>query len=257
MATDRRAYVKIPDAILREPWDDATLADMIRLQVFLNTRWARDRLSAEEAGRVFLGPQEMMLITHTKNVTRARNRLLALAERSGGVTLDARSATVGRSKGVIIEWPKFPKEQGYYDRDRPKLGVISGQSRPPQTLPQTHKQEEKNKEPAAAAARRSRSRSDGNGKARKTAFPEPFPLDDRAALLVWAKSHGFNEQQVSMAVEAVADWAISNGKLKASWPRTIQGAMRAGWALTQREETHDQMLARISREMEETDRADT
>jgi hypothetical protein len=150
MASDRRPYVKIPDAVLREPWDDATLADLVRLQLWLNTRWARLRLTAEEAGRAFLGPQDMMTVTHTQNPTRARRRLLRLPQRSAGVTISVREqragvtpaspqrnpsvtpaspdATPSGSLGVYIEWPKFPKEQAYQDRRSPKLGANSGRS---------------------------------------------------------------------------------------------------------------------------------
>lgn len=130
MASDRRPYVRIPDAVLREPWDDSTLADMVRLQLWLNTRWARLRLSAEEAGRAFLGPQDMMTVTHTQRPQRARERLLGLPSRTSGVTLRVTEAARGRSRGVNVEWPKFPKEQGYLDRARPNLGGNSGQSRP-------------------------------------------------------------------------------------------------------------------------------
>jgi hypothetical protein len=129
VASDRRPYVKIPDAVLREPWDDSTLADLVRLQIWLHTRWARHKLPAERAGRAFLGPQDMMLVTHTTNVSRARARLLALQQRTGGVTLAVEKASQGRYQGVNIDWPKFPKEQGYQDRDCPNSGAGSGESR--------------------------------------------------------------------------------------------------------------------------------
>jgi hypothetical protein len=129
MASDRRPYTKILDAVLREPWDDATLADMVRLQLWLNTRWARLRLTADEAGRAFLGPQDMMTITKTTNVTRARARLLALRERTGGVTVAVAEASQGRTCGVSVDWPKFPIVQGYQDRLSPKFGAISGPAR--------------------------------------------------------------------------------------------------------------------------------
>lgn len=130
MSSDRRAYVRIPDAILREPWDDATLADMVRIQAFLNTRWARDHLTAEEAGHACLGPQEMMLVTRTSNATRARRRLLDLRQRTSGVSLGVTEATRSGIKCVIFDWPNFPIEQGYRDRDTPQPRDNLGAGKP-------------------------------------------------------------------------------------------------------------------------------
>jgi hypothetical protein len=102
------------------------------------------------------------------------------------------------------------------------------------------------------------SRSPGNGKPRprpkppsRTPFPEPFPAELRANLDRWATDHGFSPPQVKTAIESVADWAISNGKTKADWVRTIQGAMRAGWALPHGSETPTERLERITRELEQ------
>lgn len=167
MASERRGYVKVPDAILREQWDDSTMADMMRLQAFLNTRWARDRLTADEAGTAFLGPQEMMLITRVQDVRRARKRLLELPERSGCTSLSAREerpgdvpatspapsqgrprdiarTSAGRSKhvrGVRITWDKFVQEQGYKDREPPQTRGNAGVTDPvPQKQPQKQPQ---------------------------------------------------------------------------------------------------------------------
>lgn len=147
----RRAYIRVPDRILREQWDDATLADIIRLQAFLNTRWARDGLTAEEAGRCELGPQEMMLVTRTTNVSRARGRLLALQQRTGGVTLAVREASQGRYKTVIVEWPKFSIEQGYYDREEPNLGRDKSPPPPPPPPPPLTATKKGNETPASQA----------------------------------------------------------------------------------------------------------
>lgn len=141
----RRSYFRLPDAVLRQQWDDATLAVVVRLQAFLNTRWARDMLTAEEAGDAILGPQEMMLVTGTTNVTRARKKLLELPDRMrGGIprgddesargSLTVEEASHGRFRCVRVRWPNFVKEQCYHDRDRANSGPDSA---PPQPYPQT------------------------------------------------------------------------------------------------------------------------
>ena len=125
---ERRAYVIIPTQVLRESWDDSTLADVVRLQAWLTDRWARDKLTSKQAGEAFLDAQAMMAVTKTTNVTRARGRLLALRDRTGGVTLSVEVASQGRFKGVIVKWPKFPKEQKMLDRDPPNPGTDLGLS---------------------------------------------------------------------------------------------------------------------------------
>jgi hypothetical protein len=93
------------------------------------------------------------------------------------------------------------------------------------------------KDSAAPAAPRSISSPEGKETRktpRRTLFPEPFPPELRAELLRWAPNAGFTEAQVDFAIQTVGDWAVSNGKTKASWARTIQGAMRSGWAVGKR-----------------------
>lgn len=143
MATDRKAWLKLPDSVLREPWDDATLATMVRLMSFLNTRWARDRLSSEEAATAFLTPQDAMLVTSTTNATRARRRLRELPERSGAQTLEIVEATVGRLTGVRVSWPEFVEFQGYPERECPGSRGRAGAAPPsPQKHPKKQKQGE-------------------------------------------------------------------------------------------------------------------
>ena len=126
MASDRRSYVRVADSVLREPWGDRTLATLVRLMAFLNTRWARDRLTAEEAGDAFLRPQEMILVAGVTHVTRARKLLLALPEKSRIGTLEVTPEIQGRVRGVRVRWSKFPEYQGYRDVGRPRVGGEAG-----------------------------------------------------------------------------------------------------------------------------------
>ena len=67
MATPRKNWSRLFDQVLRMGWPDAVLADFIRLQAFMNGRWARDGLTPEEANEVVLSPQECMVVTATQN----------------------------------------------------------------------------------------------------------------------------------------------------------------------------------------------
>lgn len=150
---------------------------------------------------------------------------------------------------------KLKEKDCRMDRDRTSTGQASDRHRTPsERQRQIQETEEEKKESAAIAA--PPPIQSGNGKAKRikkpcqSPFPEPFPSELRETLEAWASTHGFSSPQLSHAIEVVGDWAVSGGKLKADWGRTIQGAMRRGWALETRPETHEQMLLRISREME-------
>jgi hypothetical protein len=129
--------------------------------------------------------------------------------------------------------PNWPERQGFAPT---KLRRDSDVTPSPTPIPVPTPTPIK-KEPAADAAPISASSPRGNGRPKRTpmtAFPEPFPLDLRAKLQQWAERNRFTADQVDFAIQTVADWAVSNDKTKASWVRTIQGAMRAGWALNRK-----------------------
>jgi hypothetical protein len=244
LATPRKHWFRVADAVLNKPWTNNELAALVRLMAYLNTRWARSGLDPDEACEADIPTVAVMQITGRGRADVARSSLERLAILAG-ISVEIKPEVCS------IKWPKWAEFQEYRSRKRP--GIARELPRP-QTHTHTHTQEEKKKEPAAAAAPPSQARGPGNGKAKKSAFPEPFPLDLRADLLTWAKARDFTEQQVSDAIERVGDWAVSNGKLKASWVRTIQGAMREGWALQRnsaRSETPDQRIKRMAKEFEE------
>ena len=128
MATPRKNWSRLPDQILREAWSDSTLADFIRLQAYLNQRWARDCLTPREAGEAVLSAQEMMLVTHTVSPRSARRRLLALPRCTPLGTFQAEEVQTGRALGVRITWSKFAEFQCYPDRNPPDRGQSSGDS---------------------------------------------------------------------------------------------------------------------------------
>lgn len=97
-------FSRKPDATLWEPWDDATYADIGRLQSYLNIRLARGELDGD--GSCLLDVQAVSLVTRTGHVTRARKRLLSLPERSG-VGMSVSPETRCGQQCVRVRWPKF------------------------------------------------------------------------------------------------------------------------------------------------------
>lgn len=111
MATPRKHWFRVADSILREGWDDSTLATMVRLMATMNQRWARDGLSAEEASVINLRAVDLLPLTNRTRAAAARVVLMACARAAQmTVTFDA--------AGCMISWPKFAIFQGY---DSPKL----------------------------------------------------------------------------------------------------------------------------------------
>jgi len=182
------------------------------------------------------------------NRSKSRDGLLTIPSRAlNGLTGRDRTATDKllaslQQAGIIlykrhgmstrIEVPKWAKNQGFAPS---KLRPGSVETPSPTPTPTPNKKREEKKEPAAAAASLFPPRGNGKPKPEKkpkrTPFPEPFPLDLRARLGTWAEKHDFAPHQVAHAIDAVRDWAVSNGKVKVDWVAAIQGAMRAGWAL--------------------------
>jgi hypothetical protein len=111
VATPRKHYFRVADSILREGWDDSTLATIVRLMATMNQRWARDGLTAEEASTINLRAVDLLPLTNRTRAAAARVVLTACARAAQmTVTFDA--------SGCMISWPKFSTFQGY---DSPKL----------------------------------------------------------------------------------------------------------------------------------------
>lgn len=128
MATPRKHYFRVADSILREGWDDSTLATIVRLMATMNQRWARDGLSAEEASIIHLRAVDLLPLTNRTRAAAARVVLTACARAAQmTVTFDA--------AGCMISWPKFAIFQGY---DSPKLPRDSPPPHPPPQKEQEH-----------------------------------------------------------------------------------------------------------------------
>jgi hypothetical protein len=105
----------------------------------LNSRWARDGLTAEQAGHVVLSRGSLAEITGRVQREPAVNALRTLA---GFVSLSIDDD----GAFISVHWPKFAEFQGYASRSGEAPGQLSARELPPpQTPPQTHTQEEEKK----------------------------------------------------------------------------------------------------------------
>ncbi len=141
MATPRKNWSRHFDEVLGTGWTDAVIADLARLQAFLNMRWARYGLTPDEACECELSVQDAMLVTNTRSPKRAINRLLALPSRTPNGPFEARLVHAGRAQSVKVYWPKLAEYQGYMDRNSPNSGQSQGESRVATALSETRQDE--------------------------------------------------------------------------------------------------------------------
>lgn len=102
MAKEEMRFSRKPDKTLWEPWDDATYADIGRLDSYLNIRLCRGELG--EDGSCLLDSQAISLVTRVGNITKARKRLLSLPERSG-VSISVSEEKVCGKWCARVRWP--------------------------------------------------------------------------------------------------------------------------------------------------------
>jgi len=64
-------------------------------------------------------------------------------------------------------------------------------------------------------------------------MPERFNAHDTELLMRWAKANRYKYEELIYAVTAVRDWTKTKARepLKRDWVRTVENAMRDGWAL--------------------------
>lgn len=197
-------------------WCDAVLADLIRLQAFLNERWARDGLTPEEATEATLSAQEMMLVTNTQHPRSARRRLLALPPDTTMGALRVSEVCAGRDSRVRIEWPKLAEFQCYLERDHPKPGLSSGGSLPRRSPSETRRNE----------TRRSRGEPQPLGDALRnlgigpTRAPERLDPGQIHSLRVWTKEHHpyyATDSELGALVAHCLREHRASGKLSMDW----------------------------------------
>lgn len=128
MATARKAWFRVADALTKEDLSNDELATLIRLMGELNTRWARDGLTAEESGCITLRAGDLLSCTGSASLARARRIVHALAARVSLIV-----STHGTN--TTIEWRKWPEFQGLTAREQGKPGENSTRGLPPTPTP--------------------------------------------------------------------------------------------------------------------------
>lgn len=192
--------MRVADSVAREPWSNDMLASAIRLMGYLHTRWARDGLSSEEGCQVVLSAGQLMDLTGSGSLMRARRTLRALAVH---VTL----TVVENGAYTLVEWRKFADFQGWESESGADRGKSSGSKMPPPhpasriPHPEEEKTQSRSAPPPAGAAAPERVRP--APRRRPPAPPPPW------------------------AVDAAGELARATRR---RWPGALVPAALAGWA---------------------------
>jgi hypothetical protein len=192
MATPRKRWFKVADAILREPWDDWTLATVVRLMAWLNQSRARDGKSADESGEALIMDTDAMKITGLKRPGVALKRLASLPLEAG---LSTASASLETSKGltrVRFLWAKYSEFQAVTSRTPDAKHPESGPPTPTPTPAPDERREEPPKPPSQggdaleleAPRRRTRKRREAKP---ETDPPEAYTAEELAKLRAWCE----------------------------------------------------------------------
>ena len=98
--TRRKHWFRVADSILEDDWDDKTLATAVRFMAYLNTRWARNGLTASEACEGELSVRQVSVITRTSRRDVGQKSLQRLAD-----VTDMTLQSVGEV--TRFSWPKW------------------------------------------------------------------------------------------------------------------------------------------------------
>lgn len=223
MATPRKHWFRVADSIGDEDWDNDTLATLIRIQARLNTKWARNGLTGEEAGKITLTAGDAMAVTHRTSFARA---LQVLRRCTAAVSLVIHE----QRASVKLEWPKWPEFQGLIARESPESRPL--RKTPPQDARRKTQEEIVEAPPAPAAARPKRQRS----VTPKTPCPDQLEPEQLAGLRAWAIENGIDPDSLKGEWEAMRDHWQGLAERRADWPATFRTWLRRSKRFKARDE---------------------
>lgn len=192
MATPRKHWFRVADSILYEGWDDSQIATMVRLGAYLNTRWAREGRTPEEACRARLDPTDLAKITGKRRRDVALKSLQRLANVTG---------MTAESDGDFVEiiWPKWAIFQ---ELRPPKLPGERPEISPSANAPARHPR--KRERGANAPAPEAPSKPTARTKIQK---PESFEGEAKERIRKWAAGKGFGPAVLNAGLDRFREWA--------------------------------------------------
>ena len=219
MGEGRRRYFAVADSIADENWSNDELAALVRLMARMNSRWARDGLSPQQAATIHLGPTEIMAISGKRRVDVAAKSLRHLA--------DIASMSVECLGDIVaITWSKFPDFQNYENRARPQRGRSASASASA-SAEEKRERESAPPAPAAPAARPPAPKRVLIGK------PDILPDESKERLRAWAARKGFDRSVLNEGLDVFRDWEPKSPPYRRTleqWESAFKKIVREGVA---------------------------
>lgn len=148
MATPRKRWFKVADAVASKPVDNDVLAFFVRISAHLNSRWARDGLKREAACTAVISYGQLLGLAGCKSRVRAESVASAWA-----TSWEATIERLGDHWRVV--WPNFAEFQGLPSDSGETAGKLEGNESPPPRSASSSLREdsesEADAEPSAAA----------------------------------------------------------------------------------------------------------
>lgn len=111
----RKRHFRVGDSVWRENWTNDELAGIIRLQAWLNDRWARDGIPTQDCGKAVIPIAHLIAITQAGRADYAIKAAQRWPEMvSLRLSLEPLKVALRSPKGdlkVSIDWPKFVEFQ--------------------------------------------------------------------------------------------------------------------------------------------------
>lgn len=217
MATPRKNWFKVPDSICFDSLTNDELACLVRLQAYMNTRWARDGKNASERGKCVVDARMAMTISGKHRPDVALTSLRHLADiTSMSVRCEANIAS--------IHWPKYADFQAMDSRESPL---------PSPNQANTKKEDRSVEAPAAPAATRPKRQRSTTP---KTPCPDQLEPEQRAGLRAWAEENGIDPASLKGEWEAMRDHWRGLSEQRADWPASFRTWLRRSKRFAARDE---------------------
>ena len=238
MATPRKRWFKVASSLYREPWPRETKLTLVMLMGYLNDRWARDGLTAEQACSAELDRGTAEQITGKYHRKSQRNQLEMVAKYV--------SISVGSRSGFItIHWPKFAEFQDLGAREMPS----------PKTRTEDAYRIPKREAPAAPPPAAKSPRSQEPRK-RRTLCPELLTVEQWTQIHAWRDSghRPFDDDELSAQWTRHYQHHAGKGNLAINWVLSFYNWLTGPYYQPASGGTSKQSGARYVKSVEQTQR---
>lgn len=217
MASPRRRWHKTPDSVWEEAFSNDVAAFLWRLSGYLNSRWASDRITHEQAATCVVTGQILCQLAGTQSVVKAR-RTASLVAGETSVRFEQ------LEKHYRLEWHKWAELQG----SQSQVGEAAAQKPPP---PKKKKKKKKQGDSLSDLAKTEADAAAGGKPSRErrglTKAPKQLPDDARDRIRAMVREElPHLEPRLTELWKLCRDWHWGNGRTRRDWEAVFRNWLR-------------------------------